>query len=100
MGIVISFQLACINFLERKISQDSLTGISNRREILRLTGEKMRLKKENENLWFLFIDVDNFKYINDTFGHGEGDRILTELSGRSCGIRKGIFGILRAVRRR
>ena len=45
VGIVISFQLACINFLERKISQDSLTGISNRREILRLTGEKMRLKK-------------------------------------------------------
>ncbi len=92
VGIVISFQLACINFLERKISQDSLTGISNRREILRLTGEKMRLKKENENLWFLFIDVDNFKYINDTFGHGKGDRILTELSEGLVEYAKGFSG--------
>lgn len=56
---------------------DSLTGISNRLHFS-LTGEQKLRQAEaaREKISLLFIDLDNFKFVNDTFGHAVGDAVL------------------------
>lgn len=80
VGIVISFLLAYIRSLESLILLDPLTGISNRRELLLRLASDIGSLKPDQKLYFLFVDVDEFKHINDTFGHNEGDRILREIA--------------------
>lgn len=61
--------------------KDSLTGLYNRRyfsEILDI--ELKRAKRENSNLSLLFIDIDDFKSVNDNFGHKYGDIILVKFA--------------------
>jgi two-component system chemotaxis response regulator CheY len=57
--------------------QDSLTGLGNRRafdtDLERLASATQRY---NRSYAIVFLDVDNFKYINDTYGHGVGDIVL------------------------
>ncbi len=56
---------------------DGLTGLLNHRAFLdRLKEETLRVKRYNSFLSLIMIDVDNFKPINDTYGHLEGDRVL------------------------
>lgn len=60
---------------------DALTGLPNRRrffELGRLEGE--RLKRDNNERWVLMIDIDYFKNINDTAGHGVGDSVLVAVA--------------------
>ena len=75
VGIVISYILVYINILENMISNDELTGISNRKELLRYLSAQIK-RGTAGNLQFMFMDLDGFKGINDKFGHGEGDRAL------------------------
>lgn len=66
---------------------DDLTGIPNRRYFRRqLTGEIERSRVYGVPLSILLIDVDDFKIINDTFGHLMGDVVLSELCGAIRGI--------------
>lgn len=76
LGIVLSYLISFINSLQFFISVDPLTGISNRRELLKTLEEKVMSLKKNEKLYFLFMDIDSFKEINDKYGHNEGDRAL------------------------
>lgn len=56
---------------------DSLTGLYNRRYFdSTLKNEISRAKRNSQTLNLILIDVDNFKYINDTFGHPYGDNFL------------------------
>lgn len=60
---------------------DSLTGIYNRRYFMhRFMEEFNRAEKFKHNLSFLMVDIDNFKAINDTYGHLVGDVILKEVA--------------------
>jgi diguanylate cyclase len=87
IGIVISVQdvtesVYLENSLKKTSLQDSLTGISNRRHLnKRLFEEFMRHKRYNRALSLVMIDIDNFKNINDTYGHQFGDTVLKEISG-------------------
>jgi diguanylate cyclase (GGDEF)-like protein/PAS domain S-box-containing protein len=62
---------------------DDLTGIANRR----LFGETLaraieRARRRGEVLGLAYLDIDHFKRINDTFGHGTGDEVLKEFARR------------------
>jgi diguanylate cyclase (GGDEF)-like protein len=63
--------------LQRAAAIDSVTGLFNRRHFeTRLKGEVQRATRQQQPLSVLMVDIDDFKRINDTFGHIEGDRAL------------------------
>lgn len=65
--------------LTRMANTDFLTGIGNRRVFFeRLEGELKRVKRNGSVISILLIDIDNFKRINDSYGHDVGDRVITE----------------------
>jgi diguanylate cyclase (GGDEF)-like protein/PAS domain S-box-containing protein len=58
---------------------DELTGLPNRRAFITLSEQALKLAMRMErDVLMIFIDVDHLKYINDTFGHLEGDRALID----------------------
>jgi len=60
---------------------DSLTGFYNRRKIEEILNREIeRSKRYGNPLSVLFIDVDNFKELNDTYGHKSGDEVLRGIS--------------------
>ena len=62
---------------------DTLTGLPNRRMLRdRLEHEIKRCQREHLQLAILFIDLDHFKEVNDTLGHGKGDALLIQASER------------------
>jgi diguanylate cyclase (GGDEF)-like protein len=62
---------------------DPLTQLPNRRQLAsRLAGALQRADAANKKLALLFVDLDNFKSINDTLGHNFGDRVLQLVAER------------------
>ncbi|MCT2344128.1 EAL domain-containing protein [Niallia taxi] len=62
---------------------DQLTGLYNRRALLEDLNMEIKKAKENgTEIALLTIDLDRFKYINDTFGHIVGDQILIKVADR------------------
>ena len=62
---------------EKLANTDYLTGLSNRLHFEKtLTNEAARAKRFNEPLSLIGFDLDNFKSINDTYGHVRGDKVL------------------------
>ena len=69
--------------LEQLARFDTLTGLANRREaISRLEAALEHPPAFGVHLGILFCDVDRFKDINDTWGHGFGDTVLSTLAAR------------------
>ena len=75
--------------LERVADRDALTGIPNRRALLRVIESEMAAMRsrciarpDGREACLAFIDIDHFKHVNDTHGHGVGDAVLLGLSDR------------------
>lgn len=68
--------------LTHAASHDDLTGLPNRRELLRLLGLGLRAVGPGAALAVLFVDLDRFKAVNDTYGHAAGDEVLVEVGRR------------------
>jgi PAS domain S-box-containing protein len=66
--------------LEKLANFDSLTGSHSRRYGLNLLDQQLKLARRRKNSILLaYTDIDNFKSINDLYGHEEGDKILKEI---------------------
>jgi diguanylate cyclase (GGDEF)-like protein len=70
--------------LREQSETDALTGLFNRRKLLEtLQGNYEMFLRDQAPTAVLMFDVDNFKHINDAFGHQTGDAVLAEIS-RTC----------------
>ena len=66
--------------LEELSIRDPLTGLYNRRKFQEfMEYEVIRAIRHDRGFSVIMVDLDNFKYINDTFGHPTGDRVLREI---------------------
>ncbi|MFB9326864.1 putative bifunctional diguanylate cyclase/phosphodiesterase [Paenibacillus aurantiacus] len=69
--------------LARLAYEDKLTGLGNSRKFYQMIEEELtRGFAEGDRLALLLIDLDQFKWINDTLGHSAGDRLLQQVADR------------------
>jgi diguanylate cyclase (GGDEF)-like protein/PAS domain S-box-containing protein len=68
--------------LERRASQDPLTGLPNRAALLRVLAERLAPSAGQRAPSLLFLDLDAFKQVNDDAGHAVGDEVLVEVARR------------------
>jgi len=64
----------------RLASNDSLTGLLNRRSLLEILTKSIECKDDGSLTAIIFIDLDNFKMINDSLGHSFGDKVIIEVA--------------------
>lgn len=76
--------------LEHLALYDALTGLPNR-ELLRdrLRGALARAQREGSRVALLYLDLDDFKGVNDRFGHAVGDAVLRAVAARLQGVVRG-----------
>jgi diguanylate cyclase (GGDEF)-like protein len=68
-------------------TRDTLTGLFNRREMVNILGRELsRATRYSTPLSLLFIDCDDFKIVNDSYGHSCGDALLQYLANQIIGI--------------
>jgi diguanylate cyclase (GGDEF)-like protein len=65
--------------LDAQLVQDPLTGLKNRRMIGAMV-EAYEHARDTERLACLYLDIDGFKQVNDTWGHPEGDKLLRRVA--------------------
>ncbi|NMG65864.1 PAS domain S-box protein [Azoarcus indigens] len=81
---------------EREALMDPLTGLLNRRALTEmLPGAMERAGRRGSALAVLFLDLDGFKAVNDTFGHDTGDLLLREVAARLRRVARGSDTLVR-----
>ncbi len=85
LTVMIARMSIALELLERSRSQaltDDLTGLGNRRLLVRELERRLGSSKDPERFTLALFDLDGFKRYNDTFGHLSGDALLMRLAGR------------------
>lgn len=67
-------------FLKKNAERDPLTGVYNRKVMQNLVGDTLHYKGMKTNGHLMVLDIDDFKQVNDRFGHSTGDAVLIEFS--------------------
>lgn len=92
---VLTLALALLMFrgkeveLQRLAHRDSMTGLFNRHALFeQAPREEARCQRYGDPLSLVMFDIDDFKSVNDRFGHGAGDEVICETAARvACGLR-------------
>lgn len=80
LGIALE-QIKNYEKLEKLSNTDELTSLYNRRAFVENVKKRLIIqKRQQQTCALLYIDLDNFKQVNDTFGHARGDEILKKIS--------------------
>jgi len=85
LGVVVIRLVVSLRENARSSITDTLTGLANRHLLLdRLEQALLRQARHGRALAVMFIDLDEFKEINDTHGHEAGDQVLVAVAERLC----------------
>ena len=76
MGMMLSLLIIYLNIQNRGLVTDYLTGVYNRRQLDFLIKTKIRNSTKEKSFSAILIDIDQFKHINDSYGHYTGDDAL------------------------
>ncbi|MEU7767651.1 diguanylate cyclase [Nocardia sp. NPDC049190] len=68
--------------LHRQARHDPLTGLPNRRHLIERIDTMIADARAGDRAGLCFVDIDRFKNVNDRYGHGTGDQILTAVAAR------------------
>jgi diguanylate cyclase (GGDEF)-like protein len=84
--VVVALALGKIRSMNRELERlsrtDSLTGALNSRGFTEVAVKELsRSRRFGHPLALVYLDLDNFKQVNDTLGHSEGDRVLIDVAG-------------------
>ena len=83
-GITAGLLIIYLGFQERQITNDILTGLHNRQALDKYVADKTKAYASGANgqksLYFIIMDINDFKSINDLYGHVEGDQALKDVS--------------------
>ena len=78
----ISERKALVEHLKSMAEHDGLTGLYNRSYFqTELERSVERARRSGQTYALLYLDLDNFKYVNDTLGHAAGDHLLIDIAG-------------------
>lgn len=82
-GALVAYSLSAHQRIRSMALQDNLTGLANRHQFS-LRGQDMfaLAKRSRRHLSLLNIDIDDFKAINDTYGHAAGDAVLVQVANK------------------
>jgi diguanylate cyclase (GGDEF)-like protein len=87
-GLIVREARLLTSHLTQQVDRDPLTGLPNRRRVHeRIERELMQARASGQPLGLALIDIDNFKAVNDTYGHSAGDHVLKAIAGilaRAC----------------
>ena len=79
----VTAQIKAENALAYQVLHDPVTGLANRVALMdRLSQALATLERQPDRLAVLYVDLDHFKRINDSFGHDAGDQVLAEVGRR------------------
>ena len=89
-GITVGSFIMFIKFQDDQITIDSLTALNNRYALDTYLTDKLKDyssgHRKNQTLYFLMMDLNNFKHVNDTYGHQEGDKMLRNVADKLKGL--------------